>query len=87
MIYPKEFIAEAKRLFPDHTDLYKGLETGGTLCGRVIENAADIEVNPETIVGMLDVENFAELRQIAQRVIDLRSLYSQWQDLFFQQSQ
>lgn len=87
MIYPKKFIAEVKRLFPDNNEVHEGLEAGGTLIGRLLEDTGDSEIGPNTVVKMLNNGKLDELRAMAEKIISCRELSAEWKKLYDEQRQ
>lgn len=79
--YPADFVSRVKAEFPDLPSLHSALDDGRDLVGRFLDDNGDENIEPETIIELIDAGKVDELRAEAQKLCIRGELYREWQRL------
>lgn len=76
--YPANFVAKAKKLYPNWTELHQALASGSELVGRYLDDSCDGKLDCREV---MKAESLREVKAMAKRELAKVELYSEWCEL------
>lgn len=82
LVYPPEFVAEVKEMFPDEKRLHELLDANEYFAGRLLDDARQ-NISPTRVLNAFEQgpAGLAELQQLALRLKRIAELYNMWGDI------
>ena len=82
LVYPPEFVAEVKQMFPDEKRLHELLDANEYFAGRLLDDARQ-NISPTRVLKALEQgpAGLVELQQLALRLKRIAELYEIWGDI------